>query len=49
MAPKGLNDCERLSRRVAVLSAPNAKTYELVEVSSTDRPAKSTKIASRYM
>ena len=47
MAPKGLNDCAKLSLRVAVSSGPMAQTYELAEVSSTESPANNTTMARR--
>ena len=42
LAPTGLNDCARLSRRVPVSSGPIAMTNGLAEVSRMDRPAAST-------
>ena len=37
-----MNACDRFKRRVAVLSGPIANTYELVDVSNTESPAKRT-------
>ena len=49
MAPNGLKACDKFKRRVAVLSGPIAKTYELADVSKTESPAKRIKIANRYI
>ncbi len=45
LAPTGLNDWARFSRRVAVSSGPIAMAKGLAEVSRMDRPAASTNSA----
>ena len=47
LAPTGLNDWARLSRRVAVSSGPIAMAKGLAEVSRIDSPAASTNRAAR--
>jgi hypothetical protein len=45
--PIGLNDCARLSRRVAVSGGPITITYGFALVSSTESPPARTKSATR--